>query len=176
MEDVIMLTIVRLACLPALAFFCTDAALASTVFRCEDSNGRVSFTSHGCPAEQQQSLQAAHNPPPSLEQPVLMAPATEKPRQTLKHSGAAEVAKSELPVFGVKQDGCGNRVIGSDRRTAIIRQEIRSGMTRKDVESSLGRPDRVTGQNGFTRYHYDDGKGQTRQVAFDEAGCVRAKP
>jgi hypothetical protein len=176
MEDVIMPKAFLSGCLPVFVFFCTDVALASTVFRCEDPGGKVSFTFHGCPTDQQQSLQRAHNPAPGLGQPVLMAPVAEKQPHASKRPDPEEKDEVELAVFGVKQDGCGNRVTGPERRTAIIRQEIRSGMTRQDVESALGRPDRVTGQNGQTRYYYSDDKGQSRQVAFDEAGCVRAKP
>ncbi|MNR64480.1 hypothetical protein D3C85_1871430 [compost metagenome] len=57
----------------------------------------------------------------------------------------------------------------------MIRQQVRAGMTRRDVESSLGEPDKITSQNGQTRYHYADQKGNRRQVTFDEAGCVKGK-
>jgi len=57
----------------------------------------------------------------------------------------------------------------------MIRQQVRSGMTQADVESALGEPDKITSQDGNTRYHYADRQGNKRQVTFDEAGCVKGK-
>ena len=48
-------------------------------------------------------------------------------------------------------------------------------MTQRDVESALGKPDKITTNDGQTRYHYADDKGNKRQVNFDEYGCVKAK-
>ncbi|MNG30729.1 hypothetical protein D3C84_1164050 [compost metagenome] len=78
-------------------------------------------------------------------------------------------------MLGEKQDGCGNRITSSERRSAIIRQQVRTGMTQDDVESSLGKPDKVSSQDGQTRYQYTDRDGNRRQVTFDEAGCVKGK-
>ncbi len=83
--------------------------------------------------------------------------------------------EKKLTVVGSQQDGCGNLVIGSKRRTVMIRKQIRKGMPRRDVESMLGKPDKVTTHNGETRYHYSNAKGNKRQVTFDEAGCVKGK-
>lgn len=150
----------------ATLLYPTHASLAATVFRCEDANGHITFTRHGCPAEQQQRTQDARNQTPSSGKAVPMA----KPERRTRASGA-----SELVVVGQQDDGCGNRVTGSARRAAIIKQEIRSGMTRSDVESSLGKPHKTSRQNGLQRYHYRDNSGNTRQVSFDEAGCVKGK-
>nr|WP_298139624.1 DUF4124 domain-containing protein [uncultured Pseudomonas sp.] len=159
-------------------FFCVIAmasttAQAATVFRCEDRQGNVTFTRQGCPVEQAQYLQEAYNPTPGSGKPIPLA-------QTARasHSKAKGKATSEpngLIVVGEKQDGCGNRVTGSARREAVIKQQIRSGMTLEDVESSLGTPDKISRQNGQTRYHYRDQQGNSRQVSFDEAGCVKGK-
>ena len=48
-------------------------------------------------------------------------------------------------------------------------------MSRADVESSLGKPDTITEQNGKTRYVYQVKKGNKRNINFDEAGCVTGK-
>ncbi|GIZ12208.1 hypothetical protein NCCP436_16240 [Pseudomonas sp. NCCP-436] len=50
-------------------------------------------------------------------------------------------------------------------------------MSRTDVESSLGKPDKVTVSNGVQRYHYQAKRkgGASRQVSFDETGCVKVK-
>ncbi|WP_372875362.1 DUF4124 domain-containing protein [Pseudomonas sp.] len=148
---------------------CPPPLLAATVFRCEDASGHVTFTLQGCPTEQAQYLQDAHNPTPGSGKPTPLA----KPGKPSRSKAA--VKPSELVVVGKQEDGCGNLVTGRERRTAIIKQQIRSGMHRSDVESSLGTPDRISSQNGQTRYHYRDQQGNSRQVSFDEAGCVKGK-
>lgn len=148
---------------------CPPPLLASTVFRCEDPSGHVTFTLQGCPAGQLQYLQDANNPTPGSGKPTPLA----KPSKPSRSKAAEK--PSELVVVGGQEDGCGNLVTGSERRTAIIKQQIRSGMHRSDVESSLGTPDRISSQNGQTRYHYRDQQGNSRQVSFDEAGCVKGK-
>lgn len=159
------------ATLCALFFVQAGEIQASTVFRCEDENGRITFTLSGCPAHANQSLQNAYNPTPGQGKAVPMA----TPRKKTAKDKRANDRDQKLTVVGDKQDGCGNQVTGSERRTAMIRQQVRSGMTQADVESTLGEPDKITTQNGDTRYHYDDRQGNKRQVTFDEAGCVKSK-
>ena len=148
---------------------CPTPLLAATVFRCEDPSGHITFTLQGCSEQQALHLQVADNPTPGSGKPVPLAKAGKAPRNRTP-------AKRPGPVVVAEQrDGCGNRVTGSARRTAIIKQRILGGMTRADVESTLGKPDKVSSQNGQTRYHYRDQQGNNRQVSFDEAGCVRGK-
>ena len=148
-------------------FLLTVSAKAAEVFRCEDSTGHVTFTLQGCPADQAQALQSAYNPPPGAGRPVTMAAQAEQ-------KSTAEIRKA-LTVVAEKQDGCGNRVVGTQRRTAIIRKQIQAGMTRSDVESALGQPDEQTASNGETSYRYKDSDGKNQQVSFDQNGCVKAK-
>ncbi len=143
---------------------------ATTVYRCEDGNGHSTFTLQGCPEEQEQYLQNADNPTPSSGKAVPLAKTAGRRR-----TAAGTATDSRLVVVGEREDGCGNRVTGRARRDAMIKQRIRSGMTRADVESSLGKPDTISSQNGQTRYHYRDRQGNSRQVSFDEAGCVKGK-
>ncbi|MCY1296765.1 hypothetical protein D9M70_461730 [compost metagenome] len=147
-------------------------AIAATVYRCEDGQGHITFTLHGCTTEQNPHLQNADNPTPGGAKPVPMAK-TAKPGRAAK--AAADKDDGAPVVVAERQDGCGNRVTGSARRTAIIQQQVRAGMTRADVESALGKPDKVSSQNGQTRYQYRDHEGRSRQVSFDENGCVRGK-
>ncbi|CAD5108584.1 DUF4124 domain-containing protein [Zestomonas carbonaria] len=154
------------------SFLVAAPATANTVFRCEDARGHVTFTQHGCSAGQNQLLQDARNPTPGSGKPVPMAKSAGHERKTA--SRAAEHHKEPV-VVAERHDGCGNRVTGSARRTAIIQQQVRAGMTRADVESALGKPDRISSQDGRTRYHYRDNDGNSRQVSFDENGCVRGK-
>ena len=148
---------------------CPLPTLGSSVFRCEDANGRITFTRQGCPDTHSQSLQEAYNPTPGSGKPVPLATPRKASREKQKKD------QYELTVIGVKQDGCGNHLNSSERRAAIIKQQIRLGMSRSDVESSLGKPDKITEQNGQTRYVYQGKKGNKRSVSFDEAGCVKGK-
>ncbi|MBH3340763.1 DUF4124 domain-containing protein [Pseudomonas mendocina] len=151
----------------ALLSFIEDSSAAS-VFRCVDADGHVTFTRHGCTSDQEQHLQDARNHTPSSGKPVPLADPGKRQATTNANSG-------ELVIVGQQDDGCGNLLSSSERRQAIIRKEIRAGMSRSDVESSLGKPDRVTASNGQERYHYREKRkgGNSRQVSFDEAGCVK---
>ena len=159
------------AALCACMLYPSNDLYASTVFRCEDESGRITYTLSGCPAHASQSLQSAHNPTPGQGKATPLAKNTQKTNR----KNSAPTDEPKLTVVGSKQDGCGNQVTGSERRTAMIRQQVRSGMTQADIESSLGEPDKITTQNGDTRYHYADRQGNKRQVTFDEAGCVKKK-
>ncbi|MDG9924038.1 MULTISPECIES: hypothetical protein [unclassified Pseudomonas] len=162
----------RLICagICASLLYPTSHAQASTVFRCEDGKGHITYTLHGCPEEASQDLQEAYNPTPGKGKAVPLAK-TKKTRAKAKSKKDDE----HLVVVGTKQDGCGNKLTSSERRRAVIRQQIHGGMTQRDVESSLGEPDKVTSNDGQTRYHYADDKGNKRQVTFDEYGCVKEK-
>ena len=142
-------------------------AIAADVFRCEDSKGHITFTRQGCPSDQASAVQGAYNPTPGKGRPVVMAKAA-KPASSAEHP-------ESVTIVAEKQDGCGNRVIGTQRRTAIIRKQVMAGMTRSDIESSLGKPDEQTSRNGETHYNYQDTNGKNRQVSFDQNGCVKAK-
>lgn len=153
----------------AILLSCSSSLLfASSIYRCTDPSGRITFTTHGCSTEQQQDLQHAFNPSPGNGKPVPLA--EDAGRQAGQITAEPQPAK--VIVVGEQDDGCGNRVIGRERREAIIKKEIRSGMTRADVESALGKPNRITGSNARSRYLYRDDLGNSRQISFDENGCV----
>lgn len=156
----------RLICAGVCACLLHSAAQASTVFRCEDAKGHITYTLHGCPEDEHLNLQEAHNPTPGKGKAVPLAKSHKPNRQKTDR---------QLVVVGTQQDGCGNRITGSARRTAMIRQQVHGGMTQSDVESALGEPDKITSHDGQVRYHYADRKGNTRQVTFDESGCVKEK-
>lgn len=153
-----------------LAIALCDPAIAATVHRCEAPDGHLTFTLQGCPAEQQAALQHADNPTPGSAKPVPLAKTGKQANKRRKNS-----KKSTLIVVGEHQDGCGNQLSSSERRSAIISQQVRAGMSQKDIVSALGKPDKISSQNGQTRYQYRDEKGNSRQVSFDESGCVRTK-
>jgi hypothetical protein len=142
---------------------------AASIYRCVDEAGQLTYTRQGCPANQSGQLQEALNPTPGSGKAVPMA--KPKPRRKIGHSEADR----QLTVVGEQDDGCGNRVTGSARRNAMISQQVLPGMTRADIDSTLGKPDTVTGRNGQVQYRYSSDKSQTRTVSFDEHGCVRGK-
>ncbi len=165
--------------LPALllsTLFLLPTSEAATVFRCTSADGKVLFSQHGCPTDQQQDRQEASNPTPGSGKPVPLATpkAAAQPRAVAR--GKGQVNENDVVVVGEQQNGCGNRVTGAARRKAIIEGRIKTGMTRSDVESALGRPDKVSQNNGTLRYHYEaDKKRGARSVTFDEDGCVAGK-
>lgn len=151
---------------------------AATVFRCTAADGGVLFSQYGCPLERRQEIQQADNPTPGGSEPVSMASPKELaiPKAGTGRNKGKEVEREAVVVVGEQQNGCGNRVTGSTRRKAIIEGRIRTGMTRSDVESALGRPDKVSQHNDTLRYHYEaDKKRGARTVTFDEDGCVTGK-
>jgi len=146
----------------------TTPALATSVYRCVDETGHLTFTRQGCPPQQTTEKQQAFNPTPGSSKAVPMA----KP-----HKQGTERRKKDQPltIVGEPDDGCGNRVTGSARRNAMINQQSRPGMTRADVESTFGKPDSITSRNGQTQYRYTASKGRSHSISFDENGCVLGK-
>jgi hypothetical protein len=166
-----MLRVIR-AGICASLLYPTFNIQATTVLRCEDAKGHITYTLHGCPESASQDLQEARNPTPGKGKAVPLARTSRS-----QDSGTRDGKKDEpqVVVVGTRQDGCGNRLSSSERRSAVIRQQVRGGMSRRDVESALGTPDKVTSTDGQTRYHYTDRQGNRRQVTFDEFGCVKEK-
>lgn len=150
---------------------CPTPLLASSVFRCEDANGHITFTRHGCGDSQQQQIQNAYNPRPGsgAAVPLAVPQATQKSKETAANGNS-------LTIVGGQQDGCENAVTGSARREAIIRKQVRAGMSRSDVESALGKPERISRRNGQTTYHYASRhNNERRTVTFDQNDCVTGK-
>lgn len=156
------------ALLAAALLYPIEDSSAASVFRCVDADGHITFTRHGCATDQEQHLQDARNHTPSSGKAIPLA-------DPGRRATTASASSSEVVIVGQQDDGCGNLLTSSEKRQAIIRKEIRRGMSRADVENSLGKPDRVTASNGQERYHYREKRkgGSSRQVSFDEAGCVK---
>lgn len=146
----------------------TQDSSAASVFRCVDADGHITFTRHGCTSDQEQHLQDARNHTPSSGKAIPLA-------EPARRAATTPINAGELVIVGQQDDGCGNLLSSSERRQAIIRKEIHPGMNRADVESSLGKPDRITASNGQQRYHYKEKRkgGSSQQVSFDETGCVK---
>lgn len=164
-----------------LAPLLLQTATATTVFRCEGSDGRVIFSQYGCASDQRELSQESANPPPGGDTllPAAAPPArqtTPRTRRPQSPSRKRSEKSADLVVVGEKDDGCGNRVVGSELRKAIIEGKVKAGMPRAAVESALGRPDVVRQQNGYVHYRYrSNGRHGARSVSFDENGCVRGR-
>ncbi|WP_062389383.1 hypothetical protein [Pseudomonas abietaniphila] len=153
-------------CKPVFAalFFLPVIATATTVNRCEDEHGSITFTTLACPMGHALKPQNVHSPLPGT---VVTTSAPTEIRTRKK--------TEELVVVGQRDDGCGNVLNAEQRRRAIINQQTPAGMTKRDVESLLGKPDKIVGRNAELRYVYEEKKGKSRQVTFDEKGCVKGK-
>ncbi|MEQ7919584.1 DUF4124 domain-containing protein [Xanthomonas sp. WHRI 1810A] len=145
-------------------------AVATTVHRCEDSAGKITFTTLGCPLGQTVQAQEAFNAPPGT--PAIYLPPAEGATRITR---TPAIAPKELVVVGQHDDGCGSRLSADQRRRAIINLQTPAGMTKRDVESMLGKPDKIISRNGEVRYVYNEKKGRSSQVTFDEDGCVKGK-
>jgi hypothetical protein len=140
------------------------AAAATTVNRCHDPSGNVSFTTLSCEPGQDTTTQAI-NPTSGM---TFTPPTT-------KTDVVHPLRNREVMVVGQRDDGCGNVLSAGQRRKAIIDQKTPTGMTKRDVESLLGKPDKIVSRNAEVRYVYSERKGHRRQVIFDEHGCVKGK-
>lgn len=137
-----------------------DQTQASVIHRCTDAHGHSTFTQQPCPSGQQQSTQHLQ---------------FNTPLQSLPIEQQRTRAKPGLKVVGVDQgitNGCGDLLNSQQRRTAVVRKQVRPGMTQADIESALGKPQRITRNNGNTTFHYRDRDGNTRTVRFKD-GCVK---
>ncbi|WP_044870568.1 DUF4124 domain-containing protein [Pseudomonas sp. LFM046] len=161
------LSIYLIAALPC----CLDtSARAASVYRCIDAQGNVSFNQHGCPPDSQAEQQRTRTPNLLSSPPIKEETGTEYfPIQDWESPERI----NEVVVVGEREAVCGDLISQQERRQAIIRKQVRSGMTRADVESALGKPDRISSSNGQVRYHYRPKKGASHQVTFDEEGCVK---
>lgn len=150
----------------ALLLLAPSMSMAATVNRCQEASGNITFTSASCPPGHTRELQDARAPltgtvPTATE--IMSGP---KPQPQ---------PQRELVIVGQRDDGCGNVLSADQRRKAIINQQTPPGMTKRDVESLLGKPDKIIGRNAEVRYVYEDKKGRSRHITFDESGCVKGK-
>ena len=150
-----------LLCLPLEAF-------AVTVHRCEAANGRITFTTLGCATDDSLSLQDVRTFTPGSTVALM-------PEADTRETSGMKIKRREPTVVGQTEDKCGNVINARERRDAIINQRVDAGMSQQDVESALGKPDKITVRNSTTSYRYDTKRGRSAQVEFDEKGCTKGK-
>lgn len=156
-------------CFLLLALLCLPPeALATTVHRCEAANGSITFTTLSCTAGESLSLQDVRTFTPGST--VALMPEAER-----RETSRMKIKQREPTIVGQSEDTCGNLINARERREAIINQRIVAGMSQQDVESALGKPDKISIRNSATTYRYDTRRGRSAQVVFDEKGCTRGK-
>jgi hypothetical protein len=155
------LVVASLLCLPP------DAA-AITLHRCEAADGSVTFTSMSCAHGERRSAQEVHPYSPGSVPAVM-------PEHNHEETSGMTTRNREPGIIGHNEDKCGNLIDARQRRAAIINQRVIAGMNQQDVESALGKPDKVNIRTSTTSYRYDLKRGRSAQIDFDERGCVKAK-
>ncbi|WDR35252.1 cell envelope protein SmpA [Pseudomonas serboccidentalis] len=155
------LVLATLLCLP-------PAGAASTLHRCEAPDGRITFTSLSCASDEQLSVQQVHPYSPGSVVPIM-------PEHNHEEISGMTIRGREPGIVGRMEDKCGNLIDARQRREAIINQRVIAGMSQRDVESALGKPDKVNIRTSTTSYRYDLKRGRSAQVDFDERGCVKGK-
>ncbi|MFJ2323721.1 cell envelope protein SmpA [Pseudomonas sp. NPDC087817] len=150
-----------LLCLP-------PAGAATTLHRCEAADGSITFTSMSCASGERRSVQEVH---PYLPGSVVAI----MPEHNHEEISAMKTNGREPGVAGRTEAQCGNLIDARQRREAIINRRIIAGMSQQDVESALGKPDKVNIRTSTTSYRYDLKRGRSAQVDFDERGCVKGK-
>ncbi|MDR6605411.1 cell envelope protein SmpA [Pseudomonas synxantha] len=144
------------------------SALATSVHRCEAANGRITFTTLSCAAGESASLQDVRTFTPGSTMALM-------PEADPRETSGMKIKRREPTVVGQTQDKCGNLISARERRDAIINQRVIAGMSQQDVESALGKPDKISIRNSMTSYRYDTQRGRSAQVEFDEKGCTKGK-
>ena len=156
-------------CFLLIALLCLPLDLhAATVHRCESANGRITFTTLSCETGESLSLQDVRTFTPGST--VALMPEAD-PRET----PGVKNKRREPTVVGQNEDKCGNLINARERREAIINQRVVAGMSQADVESALGKPDKISIRNSTTSYRYDLKRGRSAHVEFDEKGCTKGK-
>jgi len=168
MEDVLLSSNPRcfllstLLCLPL-------ASAATTVHRCEDGEGRITFTTLSCTAGERLSQHEVRTYLPGSTVAVM-------PDADTTDTSGMKIPPRPLVVVGRQEAPCDPPIDARQRRDAILNKRIIAGMTVRDVESVLGKPDKINVQNSSTSYRYTPKRGRSAQVVFDEKGCVKGKP
>ncbi|MBF6032747.1 cell envelope protein SmpA [Pseudomonas sp. P155] len=155
------LVLASLLCVP-------PSGAALTLHRCEADDGSITFTSMSCAHGERRSAQEVHPYSPGSVVAVM-------PEHNHEEISGRTTKTRALGIVGHAEDRCGNLIDARQRREAIINRRVIAGMSQQDVESALGKPDKVNIRTSTTSYRYDLKRGRSAQIDFDERGCVKAK-
>ncbi|NUU39136.1 cell envelope protein SmpA [Pseudomonas sp. C2B4] len=152
-----------------ITLLCPPLAIATTIHRCETTNGHITFTTLSCRTNESLSLQEVRTITPGSTITTLM------PEADPRAAPGTKFQRKDPTVVGKTEDKCGNLISAKERREAIINQRIIAGMTQQDVESALGKPDKISISNLRTSYRYETKRGRSANIEFDERGCTKGK-
>ncbi|QAX86417.1 cell envelope protein SmpA [Pseudomonas sp. DTU12.3] len=144
------------------------AGAATTLHRCEAADGSITFTSMSCAHGELRSTHEVHPYSPGSVVAVM-------PEANHEETSSMKAKGREPGIIGRAEHRCGNLIDARQRREAIINRRVIAGMSQQDVESALGKPDKVNIRTSTTSYRYDLKRGRSAQVDFDERGCVKEK-
>lgn len=150
------------ACLILSICHCYTANAASHVYKCTASDGAVSFSDTGCAQDSEQdthTLEAPMSIPGLSKSTIRQVMSKQQPKLTR----VTVIADSAPP--------CGD-FDPTQRRTDLVRKQVKSGMSQAEVESMFGKPLTQRSHNGIISATYRSAKGKQRSIRFDQHGCV----
>lgn len=167
----------RIATLAICCLFAAGAN-AATVFKCVDEKGKVTFTSSAnCPSGHElQDIVSPHNAAPSGSGPATVMAKPDDPVSVKGSHQAAPSGQGYTVVGGSEpQAPCSTGLSDRDLRTAMVRKEIVPGMSRDQIESMYGKPNRDgAAQGGGSSTYWNDKYVDQTSVNYDRGGCVRS--
>lgn len=135
---------------------------ASQIYKCTNANGAVTFSDSGCSGS---AAQDTHDLRAPMTIPAL-------PPSAIKQALSTQKKKTvRVTVVADNNHPCGT-FDQTQRRTHLVRKQVKSGMSQAEVESMFGKPLSQRNHNGKISARYRSGKNKTRSVRFDEHGCV----
>jgi hypothetical protein len=159
----------KIPCLALIPLFYLPLATpATTIHRCEAADGKITFTLMSCAAGEIFSRQQLHTYLPGTVVGLM-------PEASRRETSSAKIKRNDPTVAGQSDDKCGNLISVRERREAIINQRVIAGMSQQDVESALGKPDKISIRNSSTSYRYETKRGRSAHIEFDERGCTKGK-
>lgn len=168
----------RFAAFAAICLIST-ATQAAAVFKCVDEKGKVTFTTNAnCPSGSHlNDVVSAHNPPPAGSGPAAVMAEPANPRPRYQDVGGGTQSQRGYTVVGGSDDKapCSTGLSDRELRTAMVRKEVVPGMTREQIESMYGRPNRDGSARGAgTSTYWNDKYVDVTSVRYDTSGCVRS--
>ncbi len=135
---------------------------ATQVYKCTANNGAVTFNDSGCSVNSAQDTLELQTPMtiPALSQSAIKQALSPKKKKPVR-----------VTVVTDNNDPCGT-FDRTQRRSDLVRKQVKSGMSQAEVESMFGKPLSQRSHNGKISATYRSAKNKKRSVRFDEHGCV----
>lgn len=151
-----------LICLVLSSFHSQLLSAATQVYKCTAKNGAVTFNDNGCSDNTVQGIHELKAPMTiqALSQSAIKQALSTKKKKTVR---VTVVADNNHPCGAFDQ---------TQRRSHLVRKQVKSGMSQAEVESMFGKPLSQRSHNGKISATYRSGKNKKRSVRFDQHGCV----